>query len=48
MHDRGMTLMQAGLYGTVPYIVGVILELFFGRLSDRIRKLPVRLSECCL
>ncbi len=36
MHDRGMTLMQAGLYGTVPYIVGVVLELFFGRLSDRL------------
>jgi len=36
MHDRGMTLMQAGLYGTVPYLVGVVLEIFFGRLSDRI------------
>ena len=44
MHDRGMTLMQAGLYGTVPYIVGVVLELFFGRLSDRILT-PERLKK---
>jgi MFS family permease len=44
MHDRGMNLMQAGLYGTVPYIVGVVLELFFGRLSDRILT-PERLKK---
>ena len=44
MHDRGMTLMQAGLYGTVPYIAGVVLELFFGRLSDRILT-PERLKK---
>ncbi len=44
MHDRGMTLMQAGLYGTIPYIVGVALEIFFGRLSDRILT-PERLKN---
>jgi MFS family permease len=44
IHDRGMTLMQAGLYGTVPYIVGVVLELVFGRLSDRILT-PDRLKK---
>ena len=44
MHDRGMTLMQAGLYGTIPYIVGVGLELFFGRMSDRILT-PDRLKK---
>lgn len=36
MHDRGMTLMQAGLYGTLPYIAGVVLEIVFGKASDRI------------
>ena len=44
IHDRGMTLMQAGLYGTIPYIVGVILELLFGRMSDRILT-PERLAK---
>jgi ACS family glucarate transporter-like MFS transporter len=44
IHDRGMTLMQAGLYGTIPYIVGVGLELFFGRMSDRILT-PDRLKK---
>jgi MFS family permease len=44
MHDRGMTLMQAGLYGTVPYIAGVALELLFGRMSDRLLT-PARLKN---
>jgi ACS family glucarate transporter-like MFS transporter len=44
MHDKGMTLMQAGLYGTIPYIAGVILEIFFGRLSDRVLT-PERLKH---
>ncbi len=44
MHDRGMSLMQAGLYGTVPYIAGVALELIFGRMSDRLLT-PERLKN---
>lgn len=36
VHDRHMTLMQAGLYGTIPYITGIVLEVLFGRLSDRL------------
>ena len=34
MRARGMNLMRAGFYAGVPYLVGVILELCFGRLSD--------------
>jgi ACS family glucarate transporter-like MFS transporter len=31
---RGMNLLRAGIYSGIPYIVGVTLELCFGRLSD--------------
>ena len=31
---RGMFLMRAGIYSAVPYLVGVILEISFGKLSD--------------
>ena len=34
MQARGMNLMKAGIYTGVPYLVGAILELCFGRLSD--------------
>ena len=34
MQARGMNLMKAGIYTGIPYLVGVILELCFGRLSD--------------
>ncbi|MCU1258591.1 MAG: transporter, family, glucarate transporter [Bryobacterales bacterium] len=44
IHDRGMNLMQAGLYGTIPYVAGVAFELFSGRVSDRILT-PERLKK---
>jgi MFS family permease len=36
IHDRGMDLMKAGIYSAIPYVVGIVMEIFFGRLSDRI------------
>jgi len=31
---RGMNLMKAGVYSGIPYLVGVIMEICFGRVSD--------------
>jgi MFS family permease len=31
---RGMNLMKAGVYGGIPYLVGVTMEICFGRVSD--------------
>lgn len=31
---RGMNLMKAGIYSGIPYLVGVTMEIFFGRVSD--------------
>jgi MFS family permease len=33
---RGMQLMKASLFNAVPYLVAVVLGIYFGRLSDRI------------
>ena len=31
---RGMNLMKAGVYSGIPYLVGVTMEICFGRVSD--------------
>lgn len=36
VQDRGMNLMTAGLFSAIPYAAGIVLELCFGRLSDRL------------
>jgi ACS family glucarate transporter-like MFS transporter len=33
---RGMQLMKASLFNAVPYLVAVVLGIYFGRLSDKI------------
>jgi ACS family glucarate transporter-like MFS transporter len=33
---RGMQLMKASLFNAVPYVVAVVLGIYFGRLSDKI------------
>lgn len=32
--DRGMDLMKAGIYSSIPYLVGIVLEVGFGKMSD--------------
>ena len=32
---RGMNLMRAGFFSSIPYIAGIIMEIAFGKLSDR-------------
>jgi ACS family glucarate transporter-like MFS transporter len=41
---RGMTILRAGIYSGIPYVVGVTLELCFGRLSDLVLT-PQRLKQ---
>ncbi|HKE25602.1 MAG TPA: MFS transporter [Bryobacteraceae bacterium] len=36
IRDRGMDLMRAGLYSAIPYAAGIVAEIGFGRLSDRL------------
>ena len=36
VRDRGMDLMRAGLYSAIPYVAGIVAEIGFGHLSDRI------------
>jgi len=36
VQDRGMDLMKAGLFSAIPYATGIVLELCFGHLSDRV------------
>jgi len=33
---KNFTLMKAGIFGTLPYVIAVILGIFFGKLSDTI------------
>ena len=33
---RGMQLMKASLFNAVPYLIAVVLGIYFGRLSDKI------------
>ncbi len=33
---RGMELMKASLFNAIPYLIAVVLGIYFGRLSDRI------------
>ncbi|MDR3561532.1 MAG: MFS transporter [Negativicutes bacterium] len=33
---KNFTLMKAGVFSTLPYVIAVILGIFFGRLSDKI------------
>lgn len=33
---RGMQLMKASMFNAVPYLVAVVLGIYFGRLSDKI------------
>lgn len=35
---KGMQLMQAGIYAAIPYVVAVILGIWFGQISDKILK----------
>ena len=41
---RGMSLMSAGVYSAIPYAAGVILEIVFGNMSDRLLN-PTGLRE---
>jgi MFS family permease len=36
VQERHMDLIKAGFYGSIPYIVAVLLGLTFGKLSDKI------------
>jgi ACS family glucarate transporter-like MFS transporter len=42
--DRGMDLMRAGLYSAIPYAAGIVAEIGFGHLSDRLLT-PVRVKS---
>ncbi len=41
---RGMNLMRAGLLSSIPYIAGIIMEIVFGKVSDR-SLTPERLKQ---
>lgn len=41
---RGMQLMKASMFNAVPYLVAVVLGIYFGRLSDKILT-PVALKQ---
>jgi ACS family glucarate transporter-like MFS transporter len=36
VQQRHMELIKAGFYGAVPYLVAVILGIYFGKISDRV------------
>lgn len=36
VNQRGMDLIKAGFFASIPYIVAVILGICFGKLSDRV------------
>lgn len=44
VQTRGMNLLKAGIYSGLPYLVGVTMEICFGRLSDFILT-PDRLKQ---
>jgi MFS family permease len=35
VQQRHMELIKAGFYGAIPYVVAVILGIYFGKISDR-------------
>jgi MFS family permease len=41
---RGMNLMRAGFFSSIPYIAGIVMEIVFGKLSDRALT-PERLKQ---
>jgi ACS family glucarate transporter-like MFS transporter len=41
---RGMNLMRAGFFSSMPYIAGILVEIVFGNLSDRTLT-PERLKQ---